>query len=227
MTVSFRKIEKQKVHTGKGKNDCRPGKIRGGFQMHRGTRGIPGKKGTYASLGEGGCFLSIQQEQELTVGGCAVHVCTLRRLHRVREVPVLEVIAAYPALEVRGGRGPDTEDLRRFNEGCRAVGEAFVAWAMDGPAAQVETAYRTAEVEAANRYRFVRRELSCRVVIGTLPYDGMPIDWNRAIRKAEADGQTAFCLVREAYRGLRHREGGSLDRAVSLWLYPALAPVKA
>ena len=185
-----------------------------------------------------GCSLYTQQEQEqgqvLTVGACAVRTCTLRRLHRVREVPVLEVTVTYPVLEamacspapeVRADGEPDEEDVRRFNEGCRAVGEAFVAWAMDDPAAGAETAYLAAGAEVANRYRFVRRELSCRMTLCTPPYDGMPPRWDRVIRKAEADGQVAFCLVREVRMGLRHREGGTCKRAVSLWLYPALSPV--
>lgn len=187
--------------------------------------------------GREGCSLYTQQEQEqgqvLTVGACTVRTCTLRRLHRVREVPVMEVTVTYPVLEAmacfpapegRADGEPDEEDVRRFNEGCRAVGEAFVAWAMDGPAAGAETAYLAAGAEAANRYRFVRRELSCRMTLCTPPYDGMPPRWDRVIRKAEADGQVAFCLVREVRMGLRHREGGTCERTASLWLYPALSP---
>ncbi len=174
--------------------------------------------------------------ETICIGAMRLRSRRLCRTVRVGGIPVLTVTAVWPEADVptdplclcdpgevsRLDPAPLPEDMTRFHEGCRRVAEAFVDWGMGEPTDQARAAYEAAGPGAA--YRFPRRELSCRLIAHTLPFDGMPDTLTEMSRRR--DGNRLFCLEREVYMGWRRREGGTVDSTYSLWMYPALCPIQ-
>ena len=87
---------------------------------------------------------------------------TLRRLFRVRETVVLEVVSSYPQLQAGDGENQNlTKEIDRFNACYQAVAEAFVAWCEHTLAEEAREAFAAAGVGAA--YTFDRRLATCRM----------------------------------------------------------------
>ncbi len=88
---------------------------------------------------------------------------TLRHLVRVGRTPVLEVTVSYPCLThpVDAAAPACGFPLSRFNEGYRAMAEAFLAWAVDTLAVEATESFAALGTRAA--YVFDRRLATCRM----------------------------------------------------------------
>lgn len=86
----------------------------------------------------------------------------IRRLFRVGETVVLEVTTTYPQLSVADEENQTlTKEISRFNEGYRAVAEAFVGWCEQTLAEEARGDFSAAGIGAA--YTFDRRIATCRM----------------------------------------------------------------
>ncbi len=81
---------------------------------------------------------------------------TTRCLMREGSTPVLEITVTYPVLRVDETPSPAVD---RFNDGYRAVADAFASWAGSALLPEAAEAFRSAGSRAA--YTFDRRQVTC------------------------------------------------------------------
>lgn len=141
-----------------------------------------------------------------------VESVTVRRWVREGSCPVLLACVEYPVLSSDSEDGHIQAAVRRFNEMYRPAAEAFVAWALDQPAADALEAFRAAGVGAV--YRFARRELLCRITaeLAERPEGGAG---------QTGDAPTRLCVTVHACRRVRRASADEtiLER-VDTWLLP-------
>ncbi len=136
---------------------------------------------------------------------------TRRHLVRVGRTPVLEVVITYP---VWAPEPRPSEAEERFNEGYRAMAEAFFQWSLGEPAQRAQEAFASAGPRAV--YTFDRRRIECRMTVeGDIP--------EVAAAEAEDGPPSHFCVVREVVIGSRR---GSVptrrSRGRDVWRLPGL-----
>lgn len=151
--------------------------------------------------------------------------CTLRRLVRVGACPVLEVCVTYPVLSfAEDGDAAARPAVARFNEAYRAMAEAFLAWATDGPAREAVEAFSAAGAGAV--YRFDRRMLLCHMTVEV----ASDADGGTAGNAAPVDGRRYLRVKRSVSvgtrRGLQAAPRQDAPRQsveeIDLWRWPSL-----
>lgn len=134
---------------------------------------------------------------------------SLCRLVRVGHRVVLAAEVSYPRIDMTDGE-PPSRAVARFNEGYRAMAEAFLGWAESVPAGEASEAFASLGVGAA--YTFDRRLITCCM---------------RAVT-ANPDNSRLLVVEREVLCTSRRRS--VTEQRISkrdVWRWPELTPAKA